>query len=94
MLFLLSAVFIWGFSFALSKLALNTLSPFELVTARMFLGALTGWLITGVLRARRGGHDPQLENHGWAGLEVLILGLFEFAGTYILYTWAPEIEKT
>ena len=73
------AAVIWGFSFALTKKALHTFTPFELVFIRLSFGALTGWLIQKLIaRASPTSFDKT----------AMSLGLFEFAGTYIFYTWS------
>jgi drug/metabolite transporter (DMT)-like permease len=84
MIFLAFAVVIWGFSFALSKMALATLTPFELVTVRLLLGAATGWVVTKVMRMQIQESGPKR----WTGLETILVGLFEFGGMYLLYTWS------
>jgi drug/metabolite transporter (DMT)-like permease len=76
---LIATVIIWGLSFALAKKALNQFTPFELVTIRLALGALTASILFKITEKK----SPKA---GWA--VALILGLFEFAGTYILYTWS------
>jgi len=79
MIELFATTAIWGLSFALAKKALNRLHPLELVTLRLFLGAVTATII-GRLRNR-----PNVERRA---LLPILLGVFEFAGTYILYTWS------
>jgi drug/metabolite transporter (DMT)-like permease len=80
---LLATVLIWGLSFALAKKALNTFHPLELVTLRLGLAALTAWLIDRFLAARS---TSSLRSRTWK--PAVILGIFEFAGTYIFYTWS------
>jgi drug/metabolite transporter (DMT)-like permease len=77
---LISAVLIWGLSFALAKKALNEFSPFELVTIRLILGALAAYVISRFFTSKN------LKTYSWK--LPLTLGLFEFAGTYLLYTWS------
>jgi probable blue pigment (indigoidine) exporter len=86
MLELITTVLIWGFSFALAKKALNLFSPFELVALRLTLGALTAGLLTQIFSVKEEAKDSSSFKKSWG--MALTLGFFEFAGTYILYTWS------
>jgi drug/metabolite transporter (DMT)-like permease len=80
MIDLIFAVLIWGLSFALAKKALNEFSPFELVTIRLALGSLTAFGISRFwTKTKSSNRSP---------MTPLILGFFEFGGTYLLYTWS------
>lgn len=74
---LIVTVFIWGFSFALSKKALNAIGAFELVAVRLTLAFLTIALINR-LQVRSQASKQSLMS--------FVIGAFEFAGTYLLYT--------
>jgi drug/metabolite transporter (DMT)-like permease len=89
-------VIIWGFSFVLAKKALNSFTPFELVTIRLFLGGVTAWALARFFAFRVGGRrltaslGPRearfVSSRYWRS--AIVLGVFEFAGTYLLYTWS------
>ena len=88
---LVTTAFIWGFSFALAKKALNNLSPYELVTIRLALGALTVFILTNfsAFRVPRILSGSAKKSFKREKLKVaFLIGLFEFASTYILYTWS------
>ncbi|MCC6276300.1 MAG: EamA family transporter [Oligoflexia bacterium] len=83
MIYLFLTALIWGLSFALAKKALLVLGPWQLVFIRLLLGGITVWLVQRrlVTRYTFGGPERHLV---W--LPGILIGVFEFALTYILYT--------
>ncbi len=73
MYFLAVTALIWGFSFALAKMALAGFHPSQLAFYRLGLGFLTAAFIY-----RR-------EIRRFQFIPALLIGLFEFALTYLLY---------
>lgn len=77
----LGASAIWGGMYVVSKVVLEVIPPFTLITIRLILGILTLWLIV----ARRGGlhitrkQTLQVIGVGWMGYGVSIG--FQFVGT-------------
>ncbi len=96
MLVLGIAVVIWGFSFSLAKISLLTFDPFELVTLRLLLGSIAGlFLSIGITKWAPSVANSAQVNISRGGFfskdqwrQALVIGVFEFAGTYLLYTWS------
>jgi drug/metabolite transporter (DMT)-like permease len=77
----LSAAAIWGGMYVVSKVVLDVIPPFTLVTVRLLLGGLTLWLI----RILRGGMKTEAEQF-WRVFGVGLIGYgislgFQFVGT-------------
>jgi drug/metabolite transporter (DMT)-like permease len=77
----LSAAAIWGGMYVVSKVVLETIPPFTLVTLRLLLGGLTLWLIR-ILR----GEMKTKTNQFWRVFGVGLIGYgislgFQFVGT-------------
>jgi drug/metabolite transporter (DMT)-like permease len=84
-IYLFVTAVIWGLSFALAKKALHVFTPYQLVAIRLLLGALTVWIVQRRLVTRYTFGGP--ERHVvW--LPGVLIGVFEFALTYLLYTAA------
>ena len=79
----LAAASIWGGMYVVSKVILETIPPFTLVTLRLLLGIIVLWTII----ARRGGvhftHKQILQAVvvGWVGYGVSLV--FQFVGTHL-----------
>ena len=82
MTYLFVTVFIWGFSFALAKKALQSFGPIELVFFRFLLAFCFSAAVCLVLPSRRKAFLAATTK------TAFVLGVLEFAGTYVLYTWA------
>ncbi len=77
----LSAAAIWGGMYVVSKVVLNVVPPFTLITSRLLLGSLTLWL---VILSRGGLHVSR--RHFWQVFGVGAIGYgvslgFQFIGT-------------
>ena len=77
----LAAASIWGGMYVVSKIVLDVIPPFTLITLRLLLGGATLWLIT----AFRGGMHPS-RTQFWQVLGVGTVGYgislgFQFVGT-------------
>jgi drug/metabolite transporter (DMT)-like permease len=77
----LAASAIWGGMYVISKVVLNVIPPFTLITMRLILGVLTLWVIIrlkgGVRFTRR--QTLQVIGVGWIGYGISIG--FQFVGT-------------
>jgi drug/metabolite transporter (DMT)-like permease len=77
----LSAAAIWGGMYVVSKVVLDVVPPFALITARLVLGSLTLWII---IRLRGGTHASRLQFWQVFGVGTIGYGVslgFQFVGT-------------
>ncbi|GGL80163.1 DMT family transporter [Wenxinia marina] len=83
---LLSLACIWGGSFLAIRVALDSIGPFQIVAARVSLGALTLWLILLALRLPR--PSPR---RWWA---YLGMGLLNNVIPFGLIAWGQQFVET
>ena len=90
MLDLSAAVLIWGLSFALAKKVLVNFTPFELVAFRLTTGAITAFILNRAFPGKKYERESERKAGSRTSLwtPAFIVGLFEFAGTYLLFTWS------
>ena len=77
----LAAAAIWGGMYVVSKVVLNVIPPFTLITLRLVLGGLALWLI---VLLRGGLHAPRSQFWQVFGVGVVGYGIslsFQFVGT-------------
>ncbi|HEX8993588.1 MAG TPA: DMT family transporter [Anaerolineales bacterium] len=77
----LAAAAIWGGMYVVSKVVLNVIPPFTLITLRLVLGGLVLWLI---LLLRGGTHVPRSQFWQVFGVGIVGYGIslsFQFVGT-------------
>lgn len=77
----LAAAAIWGGMYVVSKVVLDVIPPFSLITLRLLLGSLVLWL---VITARGGMHVPPSQFWRVFGVGIVGYGIslsFQFVGT-------------
>jgi drug/metabolite transporter (DMT)-like permease len=77
----LSAAAIWGGMYVVSKVVLDVVPPFALITTRLILGSVTLWII---IRLRGGMHVSRLQFWQVFGVGTIGYGVslgFQFVGT-------------
>lgn len=74
----------WGSSYLFIKLGVETLEPFQLITARLVLGAAILWLIVIVWARETLPRDPRTYGH------LIVMAIINIIIPFALITWAEQ----
>src|SRR6266508_3576392 len=75
---------IWGSSYLFIKLGVETLEPFQLISARMLVGLAILWLIVGLWKREPIPRDRRIYGH------LVVMSIINIIIPFTLITWAEQ----